>query len=218
MQIGFNRRFDAGHAAAHKAMLDGEIGDLYHVIITARDPAYPSRELYVGAGGLLRDMTIHDFDLARFFLCEEPTEVFAVAGRLADPKLLEEIDDHDSAMIILRTASGRLCHINNTRSAVYGYDQRIEIHGNKGMLISNNRRAHELERYTESQTAIREPLHHFFIDRYLQAYEQQLREFVLAVTEDRETPTSFRDGVRALELAEASYESVEKGSMVKIPE
>lgn len=217
VQIGFNRRFDPGHAAAHRAMTEGEIGELHHVIITARDPSHPPRELYEGTGGLLRDMTIHDFDLSRFFLGEEPTEVFAVVGRVHDVKMLEDIGDHDSSMIILRAASGRLAYINNTRSAVYGYDQRIELHGSKGMLISGNRRPHELERYTKERTEAREPVLHFFIERYMEAYEQQLREFVAAVRSGGETPTTFRDGLRSLELAEAAYRSVESGAMVEIP-
>lgn len=216
IQIGFNRRFDPGHAAAHQALRAGEIGDLLHVIITSRDPAMPPREYYEVAGGLLRDMTIHDFDLARFFLGEEPTEVFAVGGRLIDPVLMEELDDHDSAMIILRTASGKLCHINNTRAAVYGYDQRIELHGNHGMLLSNNQRPHELERTTANHTGQQEPIKHFFIDRYMQAYELEIKEFAAAVLHNKPVPVTFHDGVRALQLAEAAYESVKTGKLVPI--
>ena len=217
VQLGFNRRFDAGHAAAHRAMLAGEIGELFHLIITARDPSHPSEEYYRNSGGLLRDMTIHDFDLARFFLCEEPTEVFAVVGRAENTEFLEKINDHDSSMIILRTESGKLCHINNTRSAVYGYDQRIELHGKKGMLISDNARPHNLKRYTKDATSVCEPLQYFFIDRYIDAYEQEIREFVEAVSKEKETPTSFNDGLRALQLAEAAYQSVATGKMVEIP-
>ena len=217
VQVGFNRRFDAGHAAARKALADGEVGDLIHVIITSRDPGMPTREYYETAGGLMRDMTIHDFDLARFFLGEEPTSVFAVAGRMCDRALMDELDDHDSAMIVMRAASGTCCHVNNTRTAVYGYDQRVEVHGDKGMLLSGNNRRHNLERSTADYTARREPLLDFFIERYMQAYEDQARAFADAVANDRQIPVTFEDGMRALELAEAAYRSVETGAMVEVP-
>ena len=120
VQIGFNRRFDPGHRAARIAAHSGEIGDLHQVIITSRDPEMPPRAYYEAAGGLMRDMTIHDFDLARYMLGEEPVEVFAIGGQLIDSALMNELDDHDTCMIIMRTASGRQCHINNSRTAVYG--------------------------------------------------------------------------------------------------
>ena len=216
VQIGFNRRFDPGHAATRQAMLDGEVGDLLHVIITSRDPEMPPRAYYEVAGGLLRDMTIHDFDLSRFFLMEEPTEVFATAGRLIDPEQMAELDDHDSAMIILRTASGKLCHINNTRAAVYGYDQRIELHGNQGMLLSNNNRIHNLERSTVKATNVREPLEYFFIDRYMRSYELEVQAFIEAVSNDKPLQVTYEDGVRALQLAEAAYRSLASGSFEKV--
>src|SRR5690606_36114646 len=117
VQLGFNRRFDPGHRAARDAVARGDIGELHQVIITSRDPGMPPRAYYEMAGGLLRDMTIHDFDLARYMLGEEPVEVFAVAGRLIDPALMDELDDHDTAMVVMRTASGRQCHINNSRAS-----------------------------------------------------------------------------------------------------
>ena len=113
VQIGFNRRFDPGHRAARNAVLAGDIGDLHQVIITSRDPELPPRAYLEAAGGLFRDMTIHDFDLARFLLGEEPVEVFAVAGALIDPALGAALNEVDSAMIVMRTASGKQCHINN---------------------------------------------------------------------------------------------------------
>ena len=216
IQIGFNRRFDPGHAAAREALLNGEVGDLLHLIITSRDPEMPPRAYYEVAGGLMRDMTIHDFDLARYFLNEDPSEVFAVGGRVCDPKLMEELNDHDSAMIILKTASGKMCHINNTRAAVYGYDQRIEIHGNKGLLISNNKRNHNLEKTTATQTNMQEPLQFFFIDRYMESYEMEIKAFANAVVNDTEVPVSFADGVKAIQIAEAAYKSVASGKMEQV--
>lgn len=216
VQIGFNRRFDPGHAAARQALLDGEIGELLHVIITSRDPEMPPRAYYEVAGGLLRDMTIHDFDLARFLLGEEPIEVFATAGRLIDPQLMAELDDHDSAMIILRTAAGKLCHINNTRAAVYGYDQRIELHGSKGMVLSNNNRPHNLEKSCAAATAAREPLQFFFIDRYMRSYELEVEAFVAALAAGIPPAVTFEDGVQALRLAEAAYRSLASGSFERV--
>ncbi len=216
VQIGFNRRFDPGHSAAKQAMLDGSIGELLHVIITSRDPEMPPRSYYEVAGGMFRDMTIHDFDLARFFLGEEPTEVFAVGGRLIDPDLMTELDDHDSGMIILRTASGKLCHINNTRTAVYGYDQRVELHGNKGMLLSNNRRRYEVEHHTATATSAQQPFEYFFIDRYYSAYEAEIVAFADAVTNRKPVPVNFEDGLRALQLAEAAYQSIASGKLVAV--
>ena len=135
---------------------------------------------------------------------------------MIDPQLMDELDDHDSGMMILRTASGKLCHINNTRIAVYGYDQRIELHGDKGVLLSNNRRRHELERHTAAATGTRQPYEHFFIDRYYSAYEAQIAEFVDALATGKQVPVSFEDGLRALQLAEAAYQSLDTGKLVTI--
>lgn len=216
IQIGFNRRFDPGHRAAWDALRRGEIGDLHQVLITSRDPEIPPRTYLEVAGGLLRDMTIHDFDLARFMLGEEPTEVFAIAGALGDPRLGAEIDEVDSAMITLRTATGRMCHINNSRSAVYGYDQRVELLGDQGMLVSDNRRPHELRRFTASRAGIGEPYLYFFIERYQEAFVSELEAFAAAVERGGPCEVTFEDGRRALLLAEAAYESLATGRMVKV--
>ena len=138
IQLGFNRRFDPGHQAAKQSLLDGEIGDLHQCIITSRDPGLPSWEYLQGSGGQLRDMTIHDFDLARYMLGEEPIRVFAISNALIDPKIKTELGDSDTLMIIMETENGKQCHINNSRSATYGYDQRVELFGSKGMTISDN--------------------------------------------------------------------------------
>ena len=216
IQIGFNRRFDPGHRAARDAMRQGEIGDLHQVLITSRDPEIPSRTYLEMAGGLLRDMTIHDFDLARFMLAEEPTEVFAIAGALGDPQLGADLNEVDSAMITMRTSSGRMCQINNSRSAVYGYDQRVELLGDQGMLVSDNRRAHELRRFTASQAGIGEPNLYFFIERYQESYVAELDAFAAAVQRGGPCEVTFEDGRRALVLAEAAYESLASGRMVQV--
>ena len=137
VQIGFNRRFDPSHRKVALAAQNGEIGALEQVLISSRDPEPPPKEYYLVAGGMLRDMTIHDFDLARFVLNEEVEKVTALSATLFDP-VAREIGEIDSVMILMQTESGKLCHINNSRHASYGYDQRLEAHGSKGMIRSEN--------------------------------------------------------------------------------
>jgi myo-inositol 2-dehydrogenase/D-chiro-inositol 1-dehydrogenase len=218
IQIGFNRRFDPGHRAARRAVEAGEIGELHQVVITSRDPEMPPRAYYESAGGLMRDMTIHDFDLARYMLGEEPVEVFALAGRLIDPDLMAELDDHDSAMILMRTASGRQCHINNSRTAVYGYDQRVELMGSRGMVLSDNRRPHDLRRFCAERTGAGEPYLFFFVERYAEAFLAELDSFITCIEAGGAPEVGFEDGRRALVLAEAAYRSVREGRMVRVDE
>ena len=218
VQLGFNRRFDPGHRAARDALRAGEIGELHQVVITSRDPGMPSRAYYEAAGGLFRDMTIHDFDLARFMLGEEPEEVFAVGGRLIDPALMAELEDFDTAMIVLRTASGRQCHINNSRTAAYGYDQRVELLGTQGMLISGNRRPHELARYSATRTGAEEAYLDFFVERYREAFDAEIGAFVDCIEGGGEPEVGFEDGRRALVLAEAAMRSAAEGRIVRTGE
>jgi myo-inositol 2-dehydrogenase / D-chiro-inositol 1-dehydrogenase len=218
IQLGFNRRYDPGHSAARAAMVAGEIGDLHQVIITSRDPSLPPRAYLEAAGGMFRDMTIHDFDLARFMLGEEPTEVFALANALIDPQLGAELDEVDSAMFVLRTASGKQCHINNSRTAVYGYDQRVELMGSTGMLLSDNRKPHELRRYTGKTVEASAPYQFFFLERYLEAFMAEIDGFVDCVENGAAPLASFEDGRRALVLAEAAYISMRERRLVKLSE
>ena len=218
IQLGFNRRFDPGHRAARAAVKAGDIGELHQVIITSRDPAMPTRAYYESAGGLLRDMTIHDFDLARFMLDDEPVEVFALADRLIDKPLMDELDDHDSAMIVMRTADGKQCHINNSRTAVYGYDQRVELVGARGMVRSGNRKPHEARRYSASRTEAADPYLFFFMERYAEAYVAELTAFVSCVEEGGAPEVGFEDGLMALVLAEAAYRSLAERRMVRVDE
>ncbi|MDA7981357.1 MAG: inositol 2-dehydrogenase [Alphaproteobacteria bacterium] len=218
VQLGFNRRFDPGHRAAFEALRGGEIGALHQVVITSRDPEMPPRSYVESAGGLLRDMTIHDFDLARFFLGEEPEEVFAVGNALIDPELGEALDDFDTAMILLRCADGKQCCINNSRTAVYGYDQRVELLGERGMLVSGNRRAHEMRRFGGAETERGEPYLYFFIERYGEAFVAELEAFVGCVRDGARPEVGFEDGRRALVLAEAAYKSIKEGRLVRVDE
>ncbi|MGH7212018.1 MAG: inositol 2-dehydrogenase, partial [Acetobacteraceae bacterium] len=164
VQIGFNRRYDPSHRALREAVRGGEIGQLELLIITSRDPALAPMEYMRVSGGIFRDMTIHDFDFARFVLGEDPVEVYATGSVMVEQGL-EQLDDVDTAMVVMKAASGALVHINNSRRAVYGYDQRMEAFGSRGMIQSGNRRASTVRRYGAERTAARDPLLHFFIER-----------------------------------------------------
>lgn len=215
IQIGFNRRFDPSHRKVAQAVQNGEIGTLEHVLITSRDPEPPPKEYYLVAGGMLRDMTIHDFDLARFVLNEEVKKVTALTATLFDP-VAREIGEIDSAMILMQTESGKLCHINNSRHASYGYDQRLEAHGSKGMIRSENHEQTTVERFNEQGSSWRDPLPFFFIERYRQAFLDQLDAFIEALESNKPTQVNFEDGRKALILANAAYESIESGTTVEV--
>jgi len=166
IMLGFVRRFDPGHAAAQRACAAGEIGELHQVTITSRDPGMAPDSSIKTSGGIFRDMTIHDLDLARFLLGEEVTEVTATGSRLVNPALMDECNDYDTVVVILKTASGKQAVITNSREAVYGYDQRIELLGSKGMLITDNHHNHTMKKYLGTETNVSSPLQHFFIERY----------------------------------------------------
>lgn len=215
IQIGFNRRYDPSFNAVHQAIRKGEIGEVRQVTITSRDPEIPPVAYMQVAGGLLRDMTIHDFDLARFLLGEEPVEVAAFADALISAEV-KRLGDHDTAMVILRTATGKQACITNYRQASYGYDQRIEVMGERGMLKAENRRATTVERWTGSHTAAQDPLLRFFIERYREAYVLEVDDFIDALTSGRPCSPGFQDGRRALLLANAAYESIRGGRVVRL--
>jgi myo-inositol 2-dehydrogenase/D-chiro-inositol 1-dehydrogenase len=216
IQVGFNRRFDPGHSAVKKALDEGKIGDLHQVIITSRDPEMPTEQYYKTAGGLFRDMTIHDFDLARFYLGEDPIEIYASAQRMIDPALMNKIGDYDTAMFILCGSDGKQCLINNSRTAVYGYDQRVELLGSKGMLQSDNVKTNQMKYFMGSGTEISSPYLHFFIERYQDAFSAQLRSFINAVELGQPPAVGFEDGYKALVIAEAAYLAIKKGAKVPI--
>ena len=218
IQIGFNRRYDPGHNSARRALLAGEIGELHQVIITSRDPEIPPKAYLEAAGGLFRDMTIHDFDLARFMLGEDPVEVFALANALGDSKVGAELNEVDSAMFVLRTLSGKQCHINNSRKAVYGYDQRVELMGSNGMLISGNRKPNELTKYSQNGVETAAPYQFFFVERYNEAFMTEIDSFVDCIENGKEPLSSFEDGRKALILAETAYRSMHERRLVSVSE
>jgi len=216
IQIGFNRRYDPSFNAVQKAIRAGEIGDLRQVIITSRDPGLAPREYLQTSGGIFRDMTIHDFDMARWLLGEEPVEVTATASRLVDPGLMADVDDFDTVMVQMRTASGRQCHINGCREAVYGYDQRFEIFGSLGMLQNENLRPTTVRRWGRTETEVQEPLLNFFLERYAEAYRIELDLFLQALETGGAMPVTPHDGRQALRLADCALESALSGRAVAV--
>src|SRR5436190_22460563 len=175
MFVGFNRRFDPSFAALQARLARGEIGKVEQVIVSSRDPGLPPIAYLKVSGGQFRDMTIHDFDMARWLLGEEPIEVFAYGSVLVDPAV-KRVGDTDSVMIVMKTKSGRLAHINNSRRASYGYDQRIEVHGAKGRLMAGNRTATTVELADARSVTTDKPLY-FFLERYADAYRAELAAF-----------------------------------------
>ncbi|WP_284947715.1 inositol 2-dehydrogenase [Acidisoma cladoniae] len=214
IMIGFNRRFDPSFRAVHDRMTAGEIGKLEQVIITSRDPGPPPIGYIKVSGGLFRDMTIHDFDLARYF-AGDIVEVHAFGGNLVDPAIAAA-GDIDAAMVTMRAASGALIHINNSRRASYGYDQRLEVFGEKGMLIAGNKTATTVQAYSAERTGAADVVLPFFIERYADAYANEIANFVDSVATGKAPLTSFRDGAEALRLADAALESLKTGKSVKI--
>ncbi|MBR0672508.1 inositol 2-dehydrogenase [Neoroseomonas soli] len=221
MLVGFNRRFDPSFAELHRRIGAGVIGAVEQVIITSRDPGLPPLDYLTVSGGQFRDMTIHDFDMARWMLAAghedgEPTEVFAWGAALVDPAVAEA-GDIDSCMVLLRTASGRMAHINNSRRAAYGYDQRVEVHGSLGRLIAGNRTPTTVEQADAWAVAAEKPMH-FFLDRYAEAYRLELAAFIAAVRDGTPMPVGAEDGRQALVLAEAALRSLREGRPVKVSE
>jgi len=216
IQIGFNRRFDSSHAKTQQARLKKDIGELEMIVITSRDPEPPGMDYLKAAGGFFRDTTIHDFDLSRFILGDDPiVEISAFGDNLFDANA-KIANDFDTAMFILRSKAGVLIHINNSRRAVYGYDQRVEIFGSKGMMISGNQTPTSVRKYTDTHTSSKEPIYNFFIERYEQAYKDQLNEFIHSVKSNKKSKVTFEDGRNALILANAAYESHNNKKVVSI--
>ena len=216
LMIGFNRRFDADFGALHKAIQEGRIGNVETVTITSRDPGPPPISYIQRSGGIFRDMTIHDFDIARWMLGEEVDTVFAQGSVLVDPEI-GTAGDFDSAHVMLKTASGKQAVISNSRRASYGYDQRIEVHGSKGLASAENAHETRIEVAT-SNGYTRPPLLDFFMQRYEAAYRAEIRAFVEAIEHQHTPPTTGHDGLMALVLAEAANRSATEGRLIKVSE
>jgi myo-inositol 2-dehydrogenase/D-chiro-inositol 1-dehydrogenase len=216
LMVGFNRRFDPHFMAVRRAIDDGRIGKVEMVQITSRDPGAPPLDYIARSGGIFRDMTIHDFDMARFLLGEEPIAVSASASVLTD-SAIGKAGDYDSVTATLTTASGRHCLISNSRRATYGYDQRIEVHGSDGMAAAENQREADIE-IANRDGFTRPPLLDFFMTRYTAAYANEIAAFIDAVNTGKPASPSGQDGLIALALADAALKSVAEGRTVKLSE
>jgi myo-inositol 2-dehydrogenase / D-chiro-inositol 1-dehydrogenase len=214
IMVGFNRRFDPSIAAVRARVAAGESGGLEQLSTTSRDPA-PAPEGYIRAsGGLFRDMTIHDFDMARFFL-GEVVEVEAMAANLIEP-YIAEAGDVDSAMVLLRGAGGELGQIVNSRRCSFGYDQRIEVFGALAMLSVANQTPASVRRYDATGTETAPPYLNFFLERYLPAYRAELDHLIGCVEQGVAPSPGFADGRAALALADAANESLRTGRAVRV--
>ncbi|MBW4709088.1 inositol 2-dehydrogenase [Roseobacter sp. YSTF-M11] len=210
----FNRRFDPSFANLQARLAAGEIGQTEIVTILSRDPSPPPLQYIKSSGGIFRDMMIHDLDMARFLLGEEPIQVFAVGSALVDADI-GAAGDVDTAAVTLTTASGKICQISNSRRATYGYDQRIEVHGSGGMLRAANVHENTVEAATGSgfQTA---PAKHFFLERYERAYAREMAHFIDAVSHGTQPSPGIEDGLRAQVLADAATLSWQEGVPVQV--
>lgn len=212
--LGFNRRFDPNHAAAQARVAAGEIGSLEQLIIISRDPAAPPAEYIAVSGGIFRDMTIHDFDMARFF-ASDIVSVNATATRAFDPGAREH-GDFDTATVTLTTATGAVITIVNSRHSAVGYDQRIEAFGTKGLIQVGNVQTNTVTLSTADAVEARPAYPEFFLERYAAAYSNELTEFVKLVRGDASTSPSFEDGRAALILADAAQRSATEGITVQV--
>ena len=203
--IGFQRRYDPTFAAAKSRIDAGEIGTPEQLVITSRDPGAPPLEYLKRSGGIFKDMLIHDFDVFRWILDDEAATVYATGSVLTDPNVAKA-DDVDVTAVAIRTKSGRLALINTNRRAAYGYDQRFEVLGSKGMLQAGNHRPTEVVAYTDAAVSADKP-EHFFLERYRVAYAVEMGHFFDALGSGKPMRTSIDDGVAALALAEAATTS-----------
>jgi myo-inositol 2-dehydrogenase/D-chiro-inositol 1-dehydrogenase len=216
LQVGFNRRFDPGFAAARQAVLDGKVGRPEMVRITSRDPAPPPIGYIKVSGGIFMDMTIHDFDMARFLVGDEVVEVSAAGAVLVDPAI-GDVGDIDTAIVTLRYASGALGVIENSRRAVYGYDQRIEVFGSAGMVSAANETPHRTT-LADAQ-GVHGPLPlYFFLERYAAAYGAEMQAFVKSIREGTPPPVSGRDGRAPVVMGHAAWKSYRDGRPVRLSE
>jgi myo-inositol 2-dehydrogenase/D-chiro-inositol 1-dehydrogenase len=215
-QVGFNRRFDPAHASVRAAVTDGSVGEPHLARITSRDPEPPPLDYVRRSGGLFLDMTIHDFDMARFVCGSEVVEVFA-RGAVRVAPYFADAGDVDTAVITLVHENGCLTTIDNSRRAAYGYDQRVEVFGSAGAAASDNPVAHTGVVHTAART-VGAPLPGFFLDRYLTSYEHAWRAFVTAVRDGTEPSPSARDARAPLVIGLAAWRSVHEGRPVSVQE
>ena len=216
IQIGFNRRYDPGHKLLRKNLLKGKIGKLEKIIITSRDPSPPSIDYLKISGGIFKDMMIHDFDLARYYAGKDEFEsIFAIGSNLHDKKF-NKIKDFELASCVLKTKKGIQCIITNSRHCSFGYDQRVELFGTKGMLVSDNKRETETIFYSGNSTNNKSKLLNFFIERYSEAYKLQLEDLFMMYSKNQKPLANFEDGRKSLAIAQKAILSVKSKKFEKI--
>jgi myo-inositol 2-dehydrogenase/D-chiro-inositol 1-dehydrogenase len=212
--LGFNRRFDPHFNSVHKRVQAGEIGRLEQLILISRDPAPASNDYLSVSGGIFRDMTIHDFDMARFFVPKIVSVTATGFNQFSED--IKQMGDYDATSISLRGAGDELVLITNSRHAIYGFDQRMEAFGDKGMLRVENLTNTNVRLYTEHNAEVKEPYQNFFLERYMDSYRLELAEFIKKVNGQPSNSPSFEDGRSALVLANAALESAQSGKTVAV--
>jgi len=216
LQIGFNRRFDPSFKRVRDAVAAGEIGEPHLLRITSRDPEPPPIDYIKVSGGIFLDMTIHDFDMARFLIDSEVDEIYATGGVMVDPAI-GEAGDIDTAVIVLRYANGAIGVIDNSRKAVYGYDQRVEVFGSGGSIVVSNRTPDLAVLSDANGVHASKPLH-FFIERYTESYVAELRQFIESVREDKTPSVTGIDGRIPVVMGLAAWKSYRENRPVKLNE
>lgn len=216
LQIGFNRRFDPSHKAVADAVAHGAVGDVHLVNIISRDPEAPPIEYVRVSGGMFNDMTIHDFDMARFVTGSEVVEVYAKGAVRVDPAI-GEAGDIDTAVVLLTHANGAMTTIDNSRRAAYGYDQRVEAFGSNGRAASDN--THQFNSVLATEEGYRRPpLENFFLERYVRSYLDQWAAFISYVRDGGDSPASGADGRAPLVIGTAALRSMRENRPVTIAE
>lgn len=215
-QVGFNRRFDHNFAAIRKAYDDGKIGEAHILKITSRDPEPPNPAYIKVSGGIFLDMTIHDFDMACFLTDSDVEELYVNSAVLVDPAIGEQ-GDVDTAIITMKMANGALAVIDNSRKAVYGYDQRAELFGSKGMVATSNDTVSSAVISNADGVTGEKPLF-FFLERYMGSFSEEMRQFTEAVINDTEVPVGIHAGLQSVKIGLAARKSVDEHRPVKISE
>ncbi len=215
-QVGFNRRFDHNFAAIRKAYDDGKIGEAHILKITSRDPEPPNPAYIKVSGGIFLDMTIHDFDMACFLTDSDVEELYVNSAVLVDPAIGEQ-GDVDTAIITMKMANGALVVIDNSRKAAYGYDQRAELFGSKGMVATSNDTVSSAVISNADGVTGEKPLF-FFLERYMGSFSEEMRQFTEAVINDTEVPVGIHAGLQSVKIGLAARKSVEEHRPVKISE
>ena len=215
IQLGFNRRYDPGHYSIKKDLEKNKIGKLEKIIITSRDPAPPPIYYLKSSGGLFKDMMIHDFDLCRLYLGKDEIEEVHASTSSFEP-FYKKIKDHELAVVTMKSKKGVICVITNSRHCSFGYDQRVELFGKKGMLLSGNKKIDSTEFFNANQSSSKKPFLNFFIERYDDAYQLQLKELVNLHRGIVKSRSTFKDGYMALKIAIACNKSLKFKKTIRL--